>query len=165
MCVDKMLPCMNESLHLTWCPDKPTTVIFHHKWQHALVSWYWVHDYMFGFIKSIYFLTVTSHEHHGNSNHVTLNDSIGWHSFFMNCWGLSSHQFHFNHVEIYRYNSSGIESYIYIYWTEFIFKTKLKLESGNQKIQYGCQAAILKLTSLKINRLLPIYIRTVPLKF
>ena len=37
---------------------------------------------------------------------------------------------------------------------ELIFKAKLKLESGNQKIQYGHQAAILKVTSLKINRLL-----------
>ena len=52
------------------------------------------------------------------------------------------------------------------HWSfEFIFKAKLKLESGNQKIQYGRQAAILKLTSLKINRLLPIYISIVPLKF
>ena len=38
-------------------------------------------------------------------------------------------------------------------------------ESRNRKIQYGRQAAILKLTSLKINRLLPIYISIVPLKF
>ena len=48
---------------------------------------------------------------------------------------------------------------------ELIFKAKLKLESGNQKIQYGCLAAILKLTSLKINRLLHIYISNVLLKF
>ena len=48
---------------------------------------------------------------------------------------------------------------------ELIFKAKLKLESGNQKIQYGHQAAILKLTSLKINRLLPIYISIVPMQF
>ena len=40
-----------------------------------------------------------------------------------------------------------------LYW---IFKTKLKLESGNRKIQYACQVAILKVTSLKINRLLSI---------
>ena len=39
---------------------------------------------------------------------------------------------------------------------ELICKAKLKLESGNQKIQYGRQAAILKVTSLKINRLLPV---------
>ena len=39
-------------------------------------------------------------------------------------------------------------------------------ESRNQKKkQYGHQAAILKITSLKIYRLLPIYISTVPLKF
>ena len=48
---------------------------------------------------------------------------------------------------------------------ELIFKAKLKLESGNQKIQYGCLAAILKLTLLKINRLLHIYISIVLLKF
>ena len=38
-------------------------------------------------------------------------------------------------------------------------------ESRNRKIQYGHQAAILKMTSLKINRLLPIYISIRPLKF
>ena len=38
-------------------------------------------------------------------------------------------------------------------------------ESRNQKIQYGHQAAILKTTLLKINRLLPIYMSIVPLKF
>ena len=48
---------------------------------------------------------------------------------------------------------------------ELIFKAKLKLESGNQKIKYGCLAAILKLTLLKINRLLHIYISIVLLKF
>ena len=48
---------------------------------------------------------------------------------------------------------------------ELIFKAKLKLESGNQKIQYGCLAAILKLTLLKINRLLHKYISIVLLKF
>ena len=48
---------------------------------------------------------------------------------------------------------------------ELIFKAKLKLESGNQKIQYGCLAAILKLILLKINRLLHIHISIVPLKF
>ena len=38
-------------------------------------------------------------------------------------------------------------------------------ESINQKIQNGHQAAILKMTLLKINRLLPIYICIVLLKF
>ena len=38
-------------------------------------------------------------------------------------------------------------------------------ESRHRKIQYGRQAAILKMTLLKINRLLPIYISIVPLKF
>ena len=64
----------------------------------------------------------------------------------------------------------SIDSYPYIQvlchiTLELIFKAKLKLESGNQKIQYGCLAAILKLTLLKINRLLHIYISIVLLKF
>ena len=46
-----------------------------------------------------------------------------------------------------------------------IFKANLKLESGNRQIQYGHQAAILKVTLLKINRLLPIYTSIVPQKF
>ena len=46
-----------------------------------------------------------------------------------------------------------------------IFTAKLKLESGNQKIQYGRQAAILKVTSLKINRLLPIATNNMLVKF
>ena len=48
---------------------------------------------------------------------------------------------------------------------ELIFKAKLKLQSGNQKIQYGCLVAILKLTLLKIDRLLHIYISIALLKF
>ena len=52
------------------------------------------------------------------------------------------------------------------YWSlDLKFKDKLKLESGNRKIQYGHQAAILKVTLLKINRLLSIYTSDVPLKF
>ena len=39
---------------------------------------------------------------------------------------------------------------------DLIFRAKLKLEFGNRKIQYGCQMAILKVTLLKINSLLPI---------
>ena len=38
-------------------------------------------------------------------------------------------------------------------------------ESRHRKIQYGRQAAILKMMLLEINRLLPIYISIVPLKF
>ena len=38
-------------------------------------------------------------------------------------------------------------------------------EYRNRKLQYGRQVAILKMTLLKINRLLPIYISIVPLKF
>ena len=48
---------------------------------------------------------------------------------------------------------------------ELIFKAKLKLESGNQKIQYGHQAAILEVTSLKINRLLPMTTINMHMKF
>ena len=44
-------------------------------------------------------------------------------------------------------------------------QTKLKLESGNQKIQYDHQAAILKVTSLKINRLLPMTTINMHMKF
>ena len=66
------------------------------------------------------------------------------------------------------WKSLGSYSYTQVlgHWSfEFIFKAKLKLASGNQKIQFGCQVAILRLTLLKINRLLPIYISTVQLKF
>ena len=45
------------------------------------------------------------------------------------------------------------------------FKAILKLESGNQKIQNGHQADILKVTYLKINRLLSIDTSNVLLKF
>ena len=48
---------------------------------------------------------------------------------------------------------------------ELIFKAKLKLESGNKKIQYGHQAAILQVTSLKINRLLPMITINMHMKF
>ena len=48
---------------------------------------------------------------------------------------------------------------------KLIFKAKVKLESGNQKIQYGCQATILKVTSLKINRLLPMATINMHMKF
>ena len=52
------------------------------------------------------------------------------------------------------------------YWSlDLKFKAKLKLESGNRKIQYRRQAAILKVTLLKINRLLSIYTSDVALKF
>ena len=67
-----------------------------------------------------------------------------------------------------RWKSIGSYPYIEVLChlsLQLIFKAKLKLESGNQKFQYGCLAAILKLTLLKINRLLHIYISIVPLKF
>ena len=67
-----------------------------------------------------------------------------------------------------RWKSKGSYPYWYILChlsLQLIFNAKLKLESGNQKFQYGCLAAILKLTLLKINRLLHIYISVVPLKF
>ena len=46
-----------------------------------------------------------------------------------------------------------------------IFKAKVKLESGNQKIQYGRQATILKVTSLKISRVLPMATINMHMKF
>ena len=52
------------------------------------------------------------------------------------------------------------------YWSlDLIFKAKLKLESGHWKIQYGHQAAILKVALLKNNRLLSIYTSNLLLKF
>ena len=52
------------------------------------------------------------------------------------------------------------------YWSlDLIFKAKLKLESGNWKIKYGCQAAIFKLKLLKINRVLPRATKNMHMKF
>ena len=64
----------------------------------------------------------------------------------------------------------SIGSYPYTWvlcrWSlKLIFKAKIKLESGNQKIQYGRQAAILNVTSLKINRLLPMATIKMHMKF
>ena len=65
-----------------------------------------------------------------------------------------------HHASIYPYTQ------VMCSWSlDLIFKAKLKLEFGNWKIQYGCQAAILKVTLLKINRLLPIYTISLLLKF
>ena len=44
-------------------------------------------------------------------------------------------------------------------------QSQTEVSPETKKIQYGHQAAILKVTSLKINRLLPMYISIVPLKF
>ena len=52
------------------------------------------------------------------------------------------------------------------HWSlNLIFKAKLILESGHQKIQYGCKAVMLKLVALKINRLLTIAINNMYMKF
>ena len=52
------------------------------------------------------------------------------------------------------------------YWSlDLIFKAKQKLESGNRKIHDGGQAAILKVTSLKINRLLPMATNNMHMEF
>ena len=57
-------------------------------------------------------------------------------------------------------------TYVLCHWSlKLIFKAKVNLESGNQKIQYGRQAAILKVTSLKINRLLPMATINMHMKF
>ena len=52
------------------------------------------------------------------------------------------------------------------YWRlDLIFKANQKLEYGNRKIQDGRQAAILKVTSLKITRLLPMATNIMHMKF
>ena len=48
---------------------------------------------------------------------------------------------------------------------DFMIKAKLKLQSENLKIQYGCQTISLKVTLLKFNRLLSIYTSNLLLKF
>ena len=67
-----------------------------------------------------------------------------------------------------QWKSTGSYPYIQVLChlsLELIFKAWLKLESGNQKIQYGHQAAILIVTSLKINRLLPMTTINMHMKF
>ena len=44
-------------------------------------------------------------------------------------------------------------------------QSQTKVSPETKKVQYGCQAVILKVTLLKINRLLPIYTSIVPQKF
>ena len=66
------------------------------------------------------------------------------------------------------WNSIGFYPYtqLFCYWSlELISKAKLKLESGNQKIQYGHQVAILNMTSLKNNRHLPMATISMHMKF
>ena len=64
------------------------------------------------------------------------------------------------------WKSIGLYPYIYKYFaTEVDIQSQTKVRVRKPKIQYGRQAAILKLISLKINRLLPIYVSVVPLKF
>ena len=66
------------------------------------------------------------------------------------------------------WKSIGSYPYTKVLWRwslKLIFKAKVKLESGNQKIQYGRQWAILKVTSLKINRLLPMATINMHMKF
>ena len=66
------------------------------------------------------------------------------------------------------WKSEGFFPYTQVmcYWSlESILIAKLKLKSGNWKIQYGWQAAILKVTSLKINQLWPMATNTMHMKF
>ena len=66
------------------------------------------------------------------------------------------------------WKSIGSYPYTWVLWCwslKLIFKAKVKLESGNQIIQYGHQAAILNVTSLKINRLLPMATIKMHMKF
>ena len=65
-----------------------------------------------------------------------------------------------------RWKSISSYTQVMCCWSlELIFKTKLKLESGNHKIQYGYQVAILKVTSLKINNFLSIATDDMHMKF
>ena len=43
---------------------------------------------------------------------------------------------------------------MYYLGLDLVFDAKLNLESGNQKVKYSRQAAIMKLSLLQINRLL-----------
>ena len=66
------------------------------------------------------------------------------------------------------WKSIGIFPYTLVmcYWNlDLIFKAKQTLESGNRIIQDGHQAAILKLISLKINKLLPIATNKMHMEF
>ena len=67
-----------------------------------------------------------------------------------------------------RWKSIGFFPYTQVmclWCLDLIFKAKVKLESGNRKIQYGCQTAILKVTSLKITRLLPMATKNMQMNF
>ena len=66
------------------------------------------------------------------------------------------------------WKSTGFFPYMQVicYWSlDLIFSAKLKLDSRNKKIQYGCQTAILKVTQLKINRLWPMATHNMHMKF
>ena len=69
----------------------------------------------------------------------------------------SAYDHHQHAYEVWNWNSKANCTYTP--------ETMPPTESRNGKIQYGRQAAILKMTLLKIHRLLSIYISIVPLKF
>ena len=69
----------------------------------------------------------------------------------------SAYDHHQHAYEVWNWNSEANLTYTP--------ETMPPTEFINRKIQYGRQAAILKMTLLKINRLLPIYISIVVLKF
>ena len=48
---------------------------------------------------------------------------------------------------------------------DFIFNAKLKFKFGNQKIEYGCQAAILEVVALMITRILHIGTNNMYMKY
>ena len=73
-----------------------------------------------------------------------------------NQW-TSAYGHHKHSYEIWNWNSKANLTYAP--------ETMPPTESRDRKIQYGRQAAILKRTSLKINKILPIFISIVPLKF
>ena len=73
-----------------------------------------------------------------------------------NQWA-SAYDHHQHAYEVWNWNSKANLTYT--------LETMSPTESRNRKIKYGRQVAILKMTLLKINRLLPIYTCIVPLKF
>ena len=73
-------------------------------------------------------------------------------------WYLAENAIKWLLPNIARFTALAARLYIYISIVQLKFgvdiQRQLKLESGNKKIQYGHPVAILKLTLLKINRLL-----------
>ena len=101
-----------------------------------------------------------NHNHRAKRRFVTLvTDHSRWRkpkqvnrkqsNFKMTCWKLI-----------------GFYPYAHVYWSlQLVFKAKLRWKSGNQKIQYGHQAAISKVRLLKIKTFLPMALINMHVKF